>query len=183
MFMAASPDLDLVPAFVAKLPHNLVPGQILFDSHWMRLHRGYTHSLCFAIVFGLAAGWTFWRLGIKSGNARCWCLLGVLALLSHVGLDLLNGGVALWLPFSDAWASWAELPVVDPVTLGILAFCFVANHPLQSLWERDGPEGTIEKAWRKVNECTGARYGTRQVSRICLLLVALGVVVRIAPWH
>lgn len=179
MAMGAAPDLDLVPAFVAKLPHNLIPGRFLFDSSWMRLHRGITHSLFFAVVFGIAAGWIFWRLGIKKGNARCWCLIAVLALLSHAALDLLNGGVALWLPFSDEWVSWADLPVLDFPTLGLLAFCFIANRPPPAWRDPIGPEGKLEKAWRNINQRVGIRYGTRRTARICLLIAAAIIVARI----
>ena len=180
MFMAAAPDLDVVPAFVARLPYNLIPGEILFDSKWMRLHRGLTHSLFFAIVFGLAAGWLFWRIGVRKGSPLKWSAFAVLALLSHVFLDLLNGGVALWSPFSRKWASLADLPVVDPFMLGALLICFLANHPPSMLWQRKWREGTLEKAWRRFSERMRPRYGARKIAKYCLLFIGAIIAIRYA---
>lgn len=131
MFMSAAPDLDVLPAFIAKLPGNLIPGEILFDPYWMRLHRGLTHSLFFALVFGVLAGRVF-------GRSWKWAGFAVLALLSHVLLDLLNAGVALWEPFSDAWASLGDLPVVDPFVLPPLLCCFFACVSPSEAWRRKG---------------------------------------------
>jgi inner membrane protein len=78
-------------------------------------HRGYTHSLAFAMMAGLFAtvlvGWylrsRFWQL------AAIFCA----AAASHPLLDMLTyggNGVALWWPLSaERVGSWGPIPVAD----------------------------------------------------------------------
>ncbi len=179
MFMGASPDLDLVPAFIAKLPYNLVPGEILFDSKWMYLHRGLTHSLVFAVVFGLVAGWLFWRVGAREGSFWKWSGFAVLVLLSHDFLDLLNGGVRLCWPFSGGWVVLANWQIVDPLTLAPLLICFLANHSPTTLWKRRWREGTLEKTWRCFYERAGQRYGALKIAKYCLALIVTTIAIRL----
>jgi inner membrane protein len=78
-------------------------------------HRGYTHSLAFALAVGLLAtaltGWYirvgFWRLAAVFFAAT----------ISHALLDMVTrggNGVALWWPVSDERVgSWGPIPVAD----------------------------------------------------------------------
>ena len=80
-------------------------------------HRGFTHSLAFALAAGLLAaalaGWylrtSFWRLAV----------IFFLITASHALLDMLTragSGVALWWPFSDeriGSESWGFIPLAD----------------------------------------------------------------------
>ncbi len=179
MFVSAAPDLDLAPAFLANLPRNLIPGALLFDPKWMHVHRGMTHSLFFAVVFGLASGWIFWRLGVRKGSPARWSVFAVLALLSHVFFDLLNGGVALWSPFSGVWVSLADLPVVDPFTLGPMLLCFLTVTQPSMLWRRRGPEGSLEKTWRCFSEKASERYSARKIAACCLLFTGAAIALRL----
>jgi inner membrane protein len=78
-------------------------------------HRGFTHSLIFALGLGLTAavlaGW-YLRLGFWRSAA----LFSAIA-ASHALLDLFTtagNGIALWWPISDARAGpWGPIPVAD----------------------------------------------------------------------
>jgi inner membrane protein len=78
-------------------------------------HRGFTHSLTFALATGfLATALSGWYLRV-----RFWHLAAVFctAAASHCVLDMLTkggNGVALWWPFSeDRVGSWGPIPVAD----------------------------------------------------------------------
>lgn len=127
LFMGAVPDIDLAPAFFANFPANVLSAAPLFDPYWAVLHRGVTHSLVFAAVFGALAGWGFRRVWARSGTFRKWAGFAVLVLLSHIAIDLVSKGVDLWAPFSDARVRIASLPLIDLPTLLPVTFCFVTN--------------------------------------------------------
>ena len=86
-FCAFAPDLDVL-AFRFGIPYG---------SEWG--HRGFTHSLVFALVVGSLIGWI-------ASNRDNWSRLTawfVLSMASHPILDMMtNGGrgCALWWPFS-----------------------------------------------------------------------------------
>jgi inner membrane protein len=103
-FCAAAPDLDVL-AFHFGIPYG---------SPWG--HRGWTHSLLFAGVFGCLMGLIFNALQTKqrrAGMALCaWC---VLSTLSHPLLDMLTDGgrgCALWWPFSVERIFFPQRPIV-----------------------------------------------------------------------
>lgn len=96
-FCAIAPDLDVL-AFKYGIPYG---------SEWG--HRGWTHSLAFALVVGVLIGWVSGALGrmitkdpstYQTSSLSAWF---VLSMASHPLLDMLtNGGLgcALWWPFS-----------------------------------------------------------------------------------
>ncbi len=118
-FCAAAPDLDVL-AFRFG---------IAYGSEWG--HRGWTHSLVFAIAFGLLMAALFFRQ-----DKDIWkiTLLCVLATLSHPLLDMLtNGGrgVALWWPFSLERLFFPWQPIqVSPLGAG----AFFSEWGLAVLW-------------------------------------------------
>lgn len=85
---AVIPDADIV-AFSLGIP---------YESPWG--HRGWTHSLVFAVFLGSSAGWLFYR------RQRYWLRMAlwfILAVASHPLLDMLTTGglgCALLWPFS-----------------------------------------------------------------------------------
>lgn len=88
-FCAFAPDLDVV-GFRFGVPYESILG-----------HRGWTHSLAFALMLGPLVAWLFFR---KEKNWWKLALWFSLATASHPLLDMLtNGGLgcALWWPFSD----------------------------------------------------------------------------------
>jgi inner membrane protein len=98
---------------------------IAYGSQWG--HRGWTHSLVFALAWGLLVTWFFYRKRKDFWPIAAWM---VASTASHPLLDMLtNGGrgVALWWPFrldrlffpvqpiqvsplsvSDFWGEWAR---------------------------------------------------------------------------
>ncbi len=74
-----------------------------FDIHYSSIwgHRGWTHSLAFALVFGALVAWIFYRRENDWWKMAVWF---VLATASHPLLDMLTTGgmgCALWWPFSE----------------------------------------------------------------------------------
>ncbi|HMX40951.1 MAG TPA: metal-dependent hydrolase, partial [Saprospiraceae bacterium] len=106
-FCAFAPDLDVL-AFRFGVP---------YASEWG--HRGWTHSLVFALVLGMAAGWLLSRG--PTSSARSLTLWLVLSTASHPLLDMLtNGGrgVALWWPFSGERLFFPVRPIqVSPLSV------------------------------------------------------------------
>ncbi len=107
--VALVPDLDVVVGWAGDT----------FDV-WA-WHRVPTHSILFGLVFGGVFGgliW-LWRRGRAPGpdeTARSWVYLAVLALLTHVLIDLPTsyGTVALW-PLTDFRFAWDGLGIIDVV--------------------------------------------------------------------
>ena len=115
-FCAFSPDLDVL-GFRLGVP---------YASEWG--HRGFTHSIAFALVVGGLIGWIctrgFSRTFLADGtSAKASALITwfVLSMASHPLLDMLtNGGrgCALWWPFSNARLFFPFRPVqVSPLTV------------------------------------------------------------------
>ena len=84
-------------------------------------HRGFTHSIIFAVIFGALIAFVadkFLRTGISSLKL---CLFFSLATLSHPLLDMLTDGgpgVALFAPFSNERHFFPWRPVeVSPIGL------------------------------------------------------------------
>jgi inner membrane protein len=103
----------LLAGLLTVLPDLDTLSMTSYSSIWG--HRGFTHSLTFAMAVGLLAtaltGWYlrmhFWHL------AAVFCTVAA----SHSVLDMLTkggNGVALWWPLSDdRVGSWGPIPVAD----------------------------------------------------------------------
>ncbi len=117
-FCAFAPDLDVL-AFRYGVP---------YDSEWG--HRGWTHSLMFALVVGGLIGLVFnvlttWKSPSSSGQTtlsrQTTTLWFILSMASHPLLDMLtNGGrgCALWWPFSTDRIFFPWRPIqVSPMTV------------------------------------------------------------------
>lgn len=104
MVAAVLPDADSV-AFKLGIPYGGMWG-----------HRGFTHTLGFALVVGLLGWWAASRWRIPRGYGYAWIALCV---FSHPVLDTLtNGGlaIALYWPLTDTrfFSPWRPV-VVSPV--------------------------------------------------------------------
>lgn len=107
-FCAFAPDLDVL-SFRYGIPYESIWG-----------HRGWTHSLVFAIALGGLMGLMLKFLDKKSGTAlTAWLMLST---ASHPLLDMMtNGGrgVALWWPFSEERIFAPFRPIqVSPLSAG-----------------------------------------------------------------
>ncbi len=106
-FCAFAPDLDVL-GFRFGIP---------YESEWG--HRGWTHSLVFAFVFGSLMAWLFFREKPEFRKMWLWCILST---ASHPLLDMMtNGGrgCALWWPFSLERIFFPFRPIqVSPMSIG-----------------------------------------------------------------
>jgi len=118
-FCAAAPDLDVL-AFRFG---------IAYSSEWG--HRGWTHSLVFAFLFGTLVAAIFFRRDQGFWKIALLCML---ATVSHPLLDMLtNGGrgVALYWPFSLERLFFPWQPIqVSPLGAG----AFFSEWGLRVLW-------------------------------------------------
>lgn len=106
-FCAFAPDLDVL-TFRWGIPYESIWG-----------HRGWTHSLAFALLFGTLIGLIFKFLDKKNSIALTAWL--VFSTASHPLLDMMtNGGrgVALWWPFSEGRIFFPYRPIqVSPLAV------------------------------------------------------------------
>ena len=108
------PDLDVVANYLVDTVTAL------------EMHRGFTHSIVFSIVFGLFFGWlvSLWE---KRASWKQWSLLWFLCFLTHPLLDAhTTWGTQLFWPF-DLRLAYKNIFVIDPLyTLPFLIFLVVA---------------------------------------------------------
>ncbi|MEO8149236.1 MAG: metal-dependent hydrolase [Bacteroidia bacterium] len=109
---AMLPDADVI-GFAFHIPYESMFG-----------HRGFTHSICFAILLALIVKEIFFReVKLNSKTGRLIFLLLFLSTVSHPLLDMLtNGGrgVALFAPFSNHryFCPWFRPIQVSPIGAG-----------------------------------------------------------------
>jgi inner membrane protein len=125
--VAMLPDVDAVGR-----PFGNLAIEALFGGH-----RGFTHSVVFAVVVSAIVAWGFFRTPQWMGLHRRLWVAFALAIASHGVFDALStigNGVAFWAPFS--WAPyefrWQPLGEIGPRPRGPeRAFDIVAN---EFLW-------------------------------------------------
>jgi inner membrane protein len=109
-FCAFAPDLDVL-AFRFG---------ISYESQWG--HRGFTHSIFFALVFGAVMTLLLKALSPKDTVGYRTAAFLILCTLSHPLLDMLtNGGLgcALWWPYSAERLFFPSRPIlVSPMSIG-----------------------------------------------------------------
>lgn len=89
-------------------------------------HRGFTHSIVFAIVFGLLFGWLL-SLWDKRATLKQWSWFWFLCFVTHPVLDAhTTWGTQLFWPF-DLRLAYKNIFVIDPLyTLPFLVFLILA---------------------------------------------------------
>ena len=134
---AAAPRHLLGPVLLCGAVAGALPDiDVVFSApddffHMVRVHRGITHSLLFAVTAGPLLGWLIsrWqalRHGGHGGHggppqAAGWMLAMTAAVLSHPLLDVLTPyGTQLLLPFSDVRLAIHAMPIIDPLYTGLL---------------------------------------------------------------
>jgi len=108
------PDLDVLANYVVDTVTAL------------EIHRGFTHSILFSIVFAPVLGWLISRWE-KSASARQWSWLFFWCLFTHPLLDAhTTWGTQLFWPF-DIRLAYKNIFVIDPLyTLPFLVFLLLA---------------------------------------------------------
>ena len=181
MVAAAAPDLDVVPALVAAFPTNPFSREGLFDPDLLlRLHRGYTHALPILLIAAVLFGPLLWRSLGRRGTWCGWSLVVLTAFLTHILLDMVNGSVRLWLPFSERWIGWGQFPEADPFLIAVLLVPFLANHPFH--FENRHHLGTLtalERIGAWLHARLTARVGARRLALLCLVLATLRILVNV----
>ena len=110
------PDFDVI-TFGLGIPYRSVWG-----------HRGFTHSLLFAVVLGCVITWAAFRqeeLGAMKRSRASLAIFFILAIASHLILDSLTSGglgVALFAPFENSryFAPWRPIRV-SPIGAGFFS--------------------------------------------------------------
>ncbi len=92
----------------------------------LEIHRGFTHSIVFAVVFGLLFGWLL-SLCDKRASLKEWFWFWFLCFVTHPLLDAhTTWGTQLFWPF-DLRLAYKNIFVIDPLyTLPFLIFLILA---------------------------------------------------------
>jgi inner membrane protein len=95
---------------------DIIPGQFMDTVTRMAFHRGFSHSLIFALVLAPVAGWIIKKIHkqeILSGFD--WTKIFFLAMLSHILLDCFTTwGTQVFWPL-DYRVAWNTIYVIDPL--------------------------------------------------------------------
>ncbi len=99
------PDVDFIAAFWMPVTKDLLA------------HRGFTHSLLFAILFTPLLAFLSEKLFRRQGIAtKTWLLFWGIQLFAHLFIDLFNAyGTGLFEPFSHFRVSFNTMFVADPM--------------------------------------------------------------------
>ncbi|HET8829825.1 MAG TPA: metal-dependent hydrolase [Pelobium sp.] len=108
------PDLDVIANYFTDTVSAL------------EIHRGFTHSIVFAIIFGLLFGWLL-SLWDKRATLKQWSWFWFLCFVTHPLLDAhTTWGTQLFWPF-DLRLAYKNIFVIDPLyTLPFLVFLILA---------------------------------------------------------
>ena len=120
----------ILGAAIATLPDLDVALYMIFDSYDMlRIHRGFSHSILFTILFSFLLAFILQRIKWTKiiSYSRLW-LFCWLSLFTHVILDTFTSyGTQLLLPFSDRRLGFDAINVVDPVyTIPLIGGLFLS---------------------------------------------------------
>lgn len=134
------PDLDV---FVGPWLYNNQINAMLF-------HRGFMHSILFAIIGAFGFGWLFYKIyntSKRKGKTQLknWIWLFFLSLFTHPILDAFTGyGTQLFAPFSNYRMAFDNISVVDIFYTTPFLFCVIAvmffkrSNPKRKLWLKAG---------------------------------------------
>lgn len=131
---------------------DVILGNLLFDNQidQTAFHRGFMHSIVFAIIASLVIGLIVFELynnGKREGttNIKDWIWLFFLSIFTHPILDSFTPyGTQLFQPFTDYRVAFNNISVVDPLyTLPFLvciigAMFFKRSNPRRIKWARAG---------------------------------------------
>ena len=134
------PDLDVI---LGNLFYRNEIDQLAF-------HRGFMHSIMFAIMASLIVGFLFYELydsGKRKGNTNIqdWIWLFFLSIFTHPILDSFTPyGTQLFLPFTDYRVAFNNISVVDVFYTFPFLFCLIVTmffkrrNPRRIKWAKAG---------------------------------------------
>jgi len=149
----------------------------------LKIHRGFSHSIFFALIFGPFFGWLSHKVSKKASFQR-WSLMWFLGFLTHALLDCCTTyGTQLFNPVSDYLVAFDNIFVVDPLYtiplfLGVVvALFYFRNRKMQRrvnligfglsclymLWTF-GAQGVAKKQFAEALEKQGISYTRLQVT-------------------
>ncbi len=126
------------------------------------LHRGFSHSIFFSILFAPILGWLAWKLNQKfSASSKDWTILMFWALFTHPVLDAFTTwGTQLFWPFKTRLA-FQSIFVIDPLyTLPFLTFLILAM--------RQKRGSTKRRVYNNLGLITSSTY-------LCITLILKGI--------
>lgn len=129
-------------AVLGFLPDVDVFFQNLFDTvDSLFIHRGLTHSLFFAVAFGVLGAWGLSKTKFsQEKNISFWLWFGFLSLciFTHAVLDLFTTyGTAILYPFDTTRFGWDGVFIIDPLyTLPLLIMLIIAIRRPTGSWKR-----------------------------------------------
>ncbi|WP_046744501.1 metal-dependent hydrolase [Kordia zhangzhouensis] len=108
-------------------------GDWIYDNNIdaMLFHRGFMHSITFAIIASLLLGLLVYKLYDKGKRKdttiqKDWTWLFFLSIFTHPILDCFTGyGTQLFLPFSDYRVAFSNIAVVDPLYTIPFLLCLI----------------------------------------------------------
>ena len=115
--MGMLPDLDIIPALLMDTIARI------------QLHRSFTHSILFSIIFSPIFGFLLYRLYRKriSASPQAWSLMVFFALVTHFLLDCFTSyGTMIFYPFSNYRVAFNSISIADPLYTLPLAICLFA---------------------------------------------------------
>ncbi|HEY9048535.1 MAG TPA: metal-dependent hydrolase [Ohtaekwangia sp.] len=131
----------LIGAVAQSLPDmDFVASLWMSPAEYLLAHRGFTHSICFALLSGfvLASTAVRWK---KEIGLSAWMLFFTVQCLLHLAIDILNVyGVGLWEPVLHNRYSLNLLFVADPLFTAwpfiamIVLFFLKQEHVLRIHW-------------------------------------------------
>jgi inner membrane protein len=136
-FAGTVPDLDV---FARALAHP-IDGALI--------HRGFSHSIAFAIIASPIFGWLLFRLYKRKYELKKWIWLFFLAIITHPMLDIFtNYGTQLFWPF-DVRLTFNSVFVIDPLYTLPFLLCLIIAVSLKR-----------EKKWRRRWNNVGIIYSS-----------------------
>lgn len=129
---------------------DTIPDFDVFAGFWVHpvdsllIHRGFTHSILFAILCSIFGGWGLSRWYKKFKIPwKSWSLVMALGLSSHLFIDsLTNYGTGLLEPFSNLRFAYTTIFIADPAFTLPMLLAFV-------LLLRKNPSVETKTAWAK----------------------------------
>jgi inner membrane protein len=108
------------------------------------VHRGFSHSILFAMIMGPFIGWIMYHVFKKKFDLKIWISLFFWSLITHPMLDIFtNYGTEFFWPF-PVRLTFNSVFVIDPLyTLPfmgclIAALCFKKENPKRRTWNKLG---------------------------------------------